>query len=155
MKSLMLSLNTITSFTCNGSIQDRQERNVIENPKLEAQLRLKFLSHKYYNLAYKTTNSPECCLLLDNALDCLCTQVEDKLNLSSCAVDEKPTNEEENVDPNVNQRDDLLSAAKLKKKEVQSKNSKRKRTWINKLRRESEASKIYHTTKVCHTTKIC
>jgi len=147
MKSLMLSLNTITSFTCTGSIQDRQERNVIENPKLEAQLRLKFLSHKYYNLAYKTTNSPECCLLLDNALDCLCTQVEDKLNLSSCAMDEKPTNEEENVDPNVNQRDDLLSAAKLNKKEVQSKNSKRKRTWIDKLRHKGKRSKrnlTYH-----------
>jgi len=39
-------------------------------------------------------------------------------------MDEKPTNEEENVDPNVNQRDDLLSAAKLKKKEVQSKNQR-------------------------------
>ena len=37
-----------------------------------------------------------------------------------------------NVDPNASQRYDLLSAAKLKKKEVQSKNSKRKRTWIDK-----------------------
>ena len=53
-------------------------------------------------------------------------------------MDEKPTNEEENVDPNVNQRDDLLSAAKLKKKEVQSKNSKRKRTWIDKLRHKGK-----------------
>ena len=121
-----------------GSIQDRHGRNVIENPKLEAQLRFKSLSHKFHNLAYKATDSLECCLLLDNALDCLCTQVEDKLNLSSCAMDEKPTNEEENVDPNVNQRDDLLSAAKLKKKEVQSKNSKRKRTWIDKLRHKGK-----------------
>ena len=39
-----------------------------------------------------------------------------------------------NVDPNASQRYDLLSAAKLKKKEVQSKNSKRKRTWIDKSR---------------------
>ena len=53
-------------------------------------------------------------------------------------MDEKPTNEEENVDPNVNHRDDLLSAAKLKKKEVQSKNSKRKRTWIDKLRHKGK-----------------
>ena len=111
---------------------------MIENPKLEAQLRLKFLYHKYHNLVHKAANSPECCLLLDNALDCLCTQVEDKLNVSSCAIDEKPTNGEENVDPNVNQRDDLLSAAKLKKKEVQSKNSKRKRTWIDKLRHKGK-----------------
>ena len=101
-----------------GSIQDRHGRNVIENPKLEAQLRLKFLSHKYHNLTYKAVNSPECCLLLDNALDCLCTQVEDKLNISHCTMNEKPTNEQENIDPNMNLRDDLLSAAKLKKKEV-------------------------------------
>ena len=33
-------------------------------------------------------------------------------------MNEKPTNGQENVDPNMNQRDDLLSAAKLKKKEV-------------------------------------
>lgn len=39
-----------------------------------------------------------------------------------------------NVDPIASQRDDLLSAAKLRRQEVQSKNSKRKRTWINKLR---------------------
>ena len=102
-----------------GSIQDRQGRSVIENPKLEAQLRFKCLSHKFHNLAYKAATSPECCLLVDHALDCLCTQVEDKLNVSGCATNQKPTNEQENVDPNVNQRDDLLSAAKLKKKEVQ------------------------------------
>ena len=61
---------------------------MIENPKLKSQLRLKFMSHKYHNLAYKAANSPECCLLLDNALDCLCTQVEDKLNISGCAMNE-------------------------------------------------------------------
>jgi zinc finger SWIM domain-containing protein 3 len=72
-----------------GSIRDRQGRNVIENPKLEAQLRLKFLYHKFHNLAYKAVNSLECCLLLDNAFDCLCTQVEDKLNISSRAMNEK------------------------------------------------------------------
>jgi len=117
----MLSLNTITSFTCTRSIQDRQERNVIENPKLEAQLRFKSLSHKFHNLAYKAADSLECCLLLDNALDCLCTQVEDKLNVSNCAMNEKPTNEQENVDPNMNQRDDLLSAATPKKRKCSKK----------------------------------
>jgi zinc finger SWIM domain-containing protein 3 len=125
-----------------GSIQDRQGRSVIENPKLEAQLRFKSLSHKFHNLAYKAATSPECCLLLDNALDCLCTQVEDKLNVSGCAMNEKPTNEQENIDPNVNQRDDLLSAATLKKKEVQSKNSKRKKTWIDKLRPKGKCKQV-------------
>jgi hypothetical protein len=36
-------------------------------------------------------------------------------------MNEKSTNEQENDDPNVNQRDDLFRAAKLKKKEVESK----------------------------------
>jgi zinc finger SWIM domain-containing protein 3 len=116
-----------------ANIQDRQGRKVIENPKLEAQLRFKSMSLKFHNLTYKATDSLECCLLIDNALDCLCTQVQDKLNVSSCAMNEKSTNEQENDDPNVNQRDDLFRAAKLKKKEVESKKNRRERRvgWIN------------------------
>jgi len=49
----------------NGSIQDRQGRNVVENPKPEAQLWYKFLSHKFLNLSYKVASSPECCFLLN------------------------------------------------------------------------------------------
>ena len=67
-------------------------------------------------------SSQECCLLLDNALDCLSTQLEDKLNISSSDIIEIPSKDKENVEPNVKQRDDLLSAVQLKKKEVQSKN---------------------------------
>jgi zinc finger SWIM domain-containing protein 3 len=37
----------------NGSIQDRQRRNVIENPKREAQLWYKFLSHKFHTWQIK------------------------------------------------------------------------------------------------------
>ena len=37
----------------NGSIQDRQGRNVIENPKREAQLWYKFLSHKFHTWQIK------------------------------------------------------------------------------------------------------
>src|SRR6185312_16698015 len=33
----------------NGSIQDKQGRNVVENSKRGAQLRYKFLSHKFHN----------------------------------------------------------------------------------------------------------
>jgi zinc finger SWIM domain-containing protein 3 len=119
----------------NGSILDRQGRKVVENPKLDAQLRYKYLSHKFLNLAYKAASSSECCLFLDNALDCLGTQLEDKLNVSSSDVNEIPCEDQENADPNVKQRDDSLSAVQLKKKEVQSKNPRRKRTWIDKLRK--------------------
>jgi zinc finger SWIM domain-containing protein 3 len=52
-----------------GSILDRQGRNVVENPKQEAMLQFKNLSHKFLALAYKIANSEEFCLLLENALD--------------------------------------------------------------------------------------
>ena len=117
-----------------GSIQDRQGRNVVENPKLEAQLRCKNLFHKFLNLAYKAADYPDCCLLLEDGLDCLSTQLEDKLNASTTASN-KPCNDKENLEPNVQQKDELLSAAQLKKKEVKSKNSRRKKTWLDKLQK--------------------
>ena len=98
---------------------------MVENLKLEAQLRYMFMSHKFHNLAHKVSHSPECCVLLENALDCLCTQLEEKLKLLGA---NEPFEDKENVDPNVQQRDDLLSAAQLKKKEVQSKKSRRTKT---------------------------
>nr|XP_020170890.2 uncharacterized protein LOC109756467 [Aegilops tauschii subsp. strangulata] len=124
----------------NGSIQDRQGRNVVENPKLEAQLRYKDLSHKFHTLAYKIAYSLECCLLLENALDCIGPQLEDKLNAIANATS-KPCNGEKNVDPNVQQTNEVLSAeikevlsaAKLKKKEVQLKNLRRRKNWFDKL----------------------
>ena len=73
-----------------GSIQYREGRNVVENPKREAQLQYKFLCHKFQNLAYKAASSPECCLLLDNGIDCLGTQLEDKLNACTRVVNENP-----------------------------------------------------------------
>ncbi|RLN35729.1 protein FAR1-RELATED SEQUENCE 5-like isoform X2 [Panicum miliaceum] len=105
----------------NGNIQDRQGWNVVANPKLEAQLRYKLMSHKFHNLAHKVAHSPECCVLLENALDCLCTQLEEKLKLPSAGTNE-PCEDKENIEPNAQQRD-LLSAAQLKKKEVQSNKS--------------------------------
>jgi len=121
-----------TKAACDGSVRDKEGRNVVANPMLESQLRYKRTSHKFLNLAHKATYSPECCLMIENALDCLCTQLEDKLNLSTSTMS-NPCNDQENVEPNVQQGDDLLRAAHLKKKEVKSKNSRRKRTWIDKL----------------------
>ncbi|XP_066333734.1 protein FAR1-RELATED SEQUENCE 9-like [Miscanthus floridulus] len=121
-----------TKAAHNGSVQDKEGRNVVANPKLESQLRYKNLSHKFLNLAYKVAQSLECCLVIQNALDCLGTQLEDKPNASTSTM-RNPCNDQENVEPNVQQGDDLLSAAHLKKKEVNSKNSRRKKTWIDKL----------------------
>jgi zinc finger SWIM domain-containing protein 3 len=127
-------LKRLTRGARNGSIQDRHGRKVVENPKLEAQLRIKTLSHKFHSLAYKVANSLECCLILENALDSVGTQVEDKLNETTNATN-MPCNDQENIDPNVpnvQQTNEYLSA-KLKKKEVQSKNLRRKKSWLDKL----------------------
>ena len=53
--------------------------------------------------------------MIENALDCLGTQLEDKLNLSTSTMS-NPCNDQENVEPNVQQGDDLLRAAQLKKR---------------------------------------
>ena len=91
---------------------------MVANPKLEAQLRYKFMSHKFHNLAQKVAHSPECCVVLENALDCLCTQLEEKLNVLSAGGTNELREDKENVNPNAQERDDLLSAAQLKKMEV-------------------------------------
>nr|XP_015648302.1 protein FAR1-RELATED SEQUENCE 5-like isoform X2 [Oryza sativa Japonica Group] len=124
-----------TREACNENIQDRQGRNVVANPKLEAQLRYKIMSHKFHTLAHKVAHSPECCVVLENALDCLCTQLEEKLNLLSAGGTHEPYEDKENIDPNAQHGDDLLSATQLNKKEVQSNKSRRIRTWIDKLRK--------------------
>jgi zinc finger SWIM domain-containing protein 3 len=116
----------------NGSIQDRQGRNVVENPKLEAQLRYKDLSHKFHTMAYKIANSLECCLMLENALDCVSPQLDEKLNATTNSMN-KTCDDQENVNPNVQLTSEFLSAAKLKKKEDRSKGMRRKKTWLDKL----------------------
>ena len=66
-----------------GTIQDTKGRNIIENPKLDAMLRYKFLSHKFHDFAYKAAADSECSLLVDNALDSLAKQIEDKMSGST------------------------------------------------------------------------
>jgi zinc finger SWIM domain-containing protein 3 len=127
----------------NGRVQDKEERNVVANPKLEAQLRTRKLFHKFLNLAYKASDYPDCCLLLEDGLDCLSTQLEDKLNLSTNVLSEscndqenvepnKQQNDAENVELNTQQKDDFL-AAQLKKKEVKPKKLRRNKNWFDKL----------------------
>jgi zinc finger SWIM domain-containing protein 3 len=137
-----------TKAAHNGSVQDKEGRNVVANPKLESQPRYKNMSHKFLNLAYKAAHSPECCLMIDNALDCHGTQPEDKLNASTFTMS-TPCNDQENIEPNVQQGDDLFSAAQLKKKEVKSKNSRRKETWIDKFNKGKRKQRTKKRAKVC------
>ena len=125
-----------------GSILDRQGRNVVADPQLEASLRVKNLSFKFLTLAKKIANSEECCLMLEDAIDSIGPKLEDKLNASTSATNgpskepsKESSKEQENIDPNVQQTADFLNAAQLKKKEVQSKNTRRTKTFMEKLRK--------------------
>uniref|UniRef100_A0A8R7RDL8 Uncharacterized protein n=1 Tax=Triticum urartu TaxID=4572 RepID=A0A8R7RDL8_TRIUA len=93
-------------------------------------LRYKFVSHKFHDFASEAASDPECILLMDNALDILAKQVREKLRISRSILSESS-----NVQPNVQQDEGLLSSARLKKKEVQPKSSKRHKPWIKKTRK--------------------
>jgi len=65
------------------TVQDNQGRNIIENPNMDAMLRLKYMSHKFLNLAHQAANSPECTMLVDITLDILGKQIAEKVNTST------------------------------------------------------------------------
>jgi hypothetical protein len=71
-------------------------------------------------------------MLLANAINSVASSIEDLLNAPTSAMDE-PYKDKENVDPNVQQMDELLRAARLKKKEVPPSKLRRKKTWLDKL----------------------
>lgn len=99
-------------------------------------------SEKFLNLAYQAASSTECSLLVDNALDCLSNQLKEKINASTSILSDSY-----NVQPTVQQDEDMLSAARLKKKEIQPKNSKRQRSWLDKTRKFKK--KVPNESNVC------
>ncbi|EEC70170.1 hypothetical protein OsI_00892 [Oryza sativa Indica Group] len=111
-----------------GIVTDSKGINIIENPMMEASLRYKFLSHRFLTLAQQAANYPECTLLVNNTLDILSKQIEEHLSGYASTSDQSATHKEV-MPPN-----NLLSNARLKKKEVRIRSSKRKRNWLNKKR---------------------
>ena len=91
---------------------------------------------------YTNESSIECCLLVDNALDCLSNQLKDKLSVSTSILSDSY-----NVQPNIPQDEDMLSAARLKKKDIQPKNPKRHRSWLDKTRKFTK--KVPNESNVC------
>jgi zinc finger SWIM domain-containing protein 3 len=61
-----------------GTVQDRQGRDIIENPKLDDMLRYKD-TPKFLNLAHRAASHPNCTLLVNNTLDMLNKQVEEEI----------------------------------------------------------------------------
>ena len=60
----------------NGTVQDNQGRNIIENPKLDDMLRYKDMTRKFLHLAHRAASHPKCTLLVNNTLDMLSKQIE-------------------------------------------------------------------------------
>jgi len=126
------------------TIQDNQGRNIIENPKMDAMLRFKYMSNKFLNLAHQAAYSPECTMLVDNTLDILGKQMAEKINTSTSTFHDSCT-----APANASPPNNLLINASLKKKDVQTKTSKRKRTWLDKKhkarkKRENKATSQFN-----------
>ena len=132
-----------------GTVQDNHGRNIIEDPKLDNMLRYKNMTRKFLNLAHRAASHPRCALLVNNALDIVSKQVEEELTGFPSAMD--PTNVPTNDSPPI----DLLSTASLKKKEVETKTSKRKRNWFDKRREVAKkgGKKKKNGSKVCDNRK--
>jgi hypothetical protein len=109
----------------------------------------KYLSHKFLSFAQQIARSPECCLLVDNTLDILAKQVEDMIVSSTTASGGQcPTHMD------VQTLNESLTNARLKKKNVCTKTSRRTQTWLDKkhkgkIRIQSTAPYEVGKSKVC------
>jgi hypothetical protein len=132
-----------------GTVQDNQGRNIIENPKLDAIFCYKNMTRKFLNLAHRAASHPRCVLLVNEALDMVSKRVEEEITGFPSVVN--PIN----VPSNNSLPIDLLSTAGLKKKEVETKTSKRRRTWLDKRRKFAKKGdkKKENVSKVCDNTK--
>jgi hypothetical protein len=135
-----------------GIVTDSKGINIIENPMMEASLRYKFLSHRFLTLAQQAASYPECTLLVNNTLDILSKQIEEHLSGYASTSDQSATHKEV-MPPN-----NLLSNARLKKKEVRVRSSKRKRNWLIKnetLHKNDKVKRVkvrrYVLKKYCNT----
>jgi zinc finger SWIM domain-containing protein 3 len=86
---------------------------------MDAMLSYRYMSHKFHNLADRASNFPECVALVDTTLDILAKQIEEKLNACTSTARYPCT-----VPTEASPQDDLLTNARLKKKEVETKTLK-------------------------------
>jgi hypothetical protein len=79
------------------------------------------MARKFLNLAHRAASYPRCTLLVNNTLDILSKQAEEETNGCSSTMDPITS------PPNITPPSDLVSTARLKKEEVETKSSKRKK----------------------------
>jgi hypothetical protein len=84
------------------------------------------MTHKFLHVAHRAASHPRCTLLVNSMIAILSKQVEEEINGCTSTVDTPiaPTD--------VNLTIDLVSTARLKKKEVETKTAKHRRTWLDK-----------------------
>jgi hypothetical protein len=113
-------------------------------------LRYKDMTRRFLNLALRAASNPGCTLLVNNTLGVLSKQVEEEIN--GCTDNVEPVTLPINVAP----PSDLVSTARLKKKEVQTKTSKRQKTWLDKKRKFTKkgSKKKGQGSMVCSSRKI-
>jgi hypothetical protein len=103
-------------------------RSIVENPKLDAMHRKKYLTKTFLSFIEQVACSSECCLLIDNKLDILIKKVLDQFNASE-STSRGPCAASVDVQVHVQvPNDDLLRNVCLKKKNVQTRTSLRPRT---------------------------
>lgn len=119
-----------STTACARALGENRGRRIFENPMFDDFLRYRYLSHKFLSLVQQAAKSLECCLLVDNTLDILAKQVEEKMGSCSTAREDQCPAHKDFQAPN-----ESLSNAGLKKKKIQTKGSKRKRTWQDNKRK--------------------
>jgi hypothetical protein len=112
-------------------------------------LRYKDMTRKFLNLALRAASHSGSTLLVNNTIDILSKQVEEEIN--GCTGNVEPVTVPMNVAP----PSDLVSTTCLKKKEVQTKTSKRKKTFLDKKRKFTKGNKKKgQGSMVCSSCKI-
>ncbi|XP_010233013.1 protein FAR1-RELATED SEQUENCE 5-like [Brachypodium distachyon] len=91
---------------------------------------------KFSNLTTKVAGSQECCILLENALDTVGKEVEARMKNGSESKDNEGCDTQ--VMPESNE---LLSAARLKKKSPKKKTAKRKLSWVDKFHKKRKTGR--------------
>jgi hypothetical protein len=132
-----------------GTVQDNQGQNIIENPRLDEMLRFKNMTRNFLHVAHRAASHPRCTLLVNNTIVILSKQVEEEINGCTGTVDTPiaPTD--------ANLTGDLVSTARLKKKEVETKTARRRRTWLDKKHKDTKRGhKKRRNVQKCHWMKL-
>jgi hypothetical protein len=138
-----------TKETRSRAVQNNQGRNIIENPRLDETLQYKSMTRKFLSLAQRAASHLGCSLIVHDTLDSLSKKIEE---VNGCTT---PTVDRVTVLTDVTPVSNLVSTTRLKKKDVETKTSKRKRTWLDKKRKFTKkgTKKNEKGSIVCTTTK--